>query len=276
VESSLLMLVVVSLLMLGLHLGEVMEISLKSTMISHSVLFDAQGHEVRGPGGAVPTQGSLDTRFAREAVDLDLRSSTAGAGYYRGVFASMPGMTGFATAGHFRVVRPTTCSYPPDIIPNGIPAGLDQGWSMEVNPVYTVDSLRLPHHFADGSLVARASYGICALGRMSAGRCGATFKIMLDDWAEHTESPPEPWDKLDCGLMGCANTNFFDRSQAHFTAQSGQASAFATAVLGSSPVKEDTFWMSFRDANAGFEENGFKTGPGPATRANCYLGANCP
>jgi hypothetical protein len=154
---------------------------------------------------------------------------------------------------------------------------------MEVNPTFTVDSLRLPHHFGDGrygmfgeGLVARASYGICALGRMSGGRCNATFKIMLDDWAEHTETPPEPWDKVDCALTGCGNTDFKGRAQAHFTPQFGEASAFATAVFGASPVNEDKFWMSFRDASAGFMENGFETGPGPASRTNCYLGAACP
>jgi hypothetical protein len=276
VEVTLLMIVLVSLVVLGMHLGEVSEVSLKAPMLSHAALFDAQGHDVRR--GIGPTQATVSAQLLREGADLDLRTSASGP-TYRGVFASVPRLSGVSTSAFARIDRPTTCSYPPNDPFATVPASLDTGFSIEASTRLEVTSLRVPTHFGDGAnglfgegLIARTNYPICALGHPVGAGCSGTFKLILDDHAEHDEGPLGSWDQLDCGLMGCANTNDKERSQAHFTPGNGSASNLSRAVLGTSPANEDEFWMSFRDASAGFTENGFKTGPGPASRANVYLG----
>jgi hypothetical protein len=282
IEASLAMIVMVGIIVLGIHTAEVMTLSIRAPKVGHAALFDATGHDIRGPGLAATT-AQLDGKFMAEAADLDLRTSTNGASTLIGAFTQVTAVSGIATSAKVRIDRPTTCSYPPDDPFANYPAALDTGFSMEVMPTVQVTTLRVAsnflndgHGFFKEGLEHRNTYNLCALGRNLGGTCTGQYRVLLDDWALHYEDLNDPWDRTDWGLMGGANQRYFDRAQGHFTPGNAAASTLATTVLGSSPDKEDAFWMSFRDANAGFMENGFKTGPGPASRTSCYLGSQCP
>lgn len=282
VETSLAMLVMIGIIVLGIHTAEVMTISIRAPKLGHAALFDATAHDIRGPGLAATT-AQLQGQFMGEAADLDLRTATNGVGTYRGAFTQVTAVTGVASSGAARIDRPTTCSYPPNDPFANIPASLDTGFSMDVMPTVTVTTLRVASNFLNDAkgffgegLEHRNTYNLCALGRNTGGACSGKYTVLLDDWALHYEGPMDPWDRTDWGLMGGGNQRFFDRAQGHFTPGNGSASVLATTVLGASPDNEDKYWMSFRDASSGFMENGFKTGPGPATRTTCYLGAQCP
>ena len=282
IETSVALLVAITVAVLGVHLAEVAEVAVKAPMLAHSALFDVTAHEIAA-AGAGPVVSELNAYFPTAAADLDLRSSTGAARRYRGVFTTVPPLGRVATVHDSLIERPPACAYPVNDPHARMPASIDSGFSVSVALELPATSLRLPSGFGGGELglfaapaLARHEWSLCALGRPGPGGCTGRLQVLVDDRALHYESPREGWDRADCALGRCANERFKSRASGRFAAGSGAASAMATAMLGSSPIDETKYWHSFRDASSDFRENGFETGVGPASRSTCWLGKACP
>lgn len=123
-----------------------------------------------------------------------------------------------------------------------------------------------------------AGLPLCSLGAPVNGQCQAAYQFINQDW--HVE------DGRDCKLNGCANVEFQAAARMLFAPGDGSASALARFVAGTSPVDETAFWVSRTDLRTNYLDPGtpmgdvrrgvYETGPGPASRGQCYLGLGCP
>jgi hypothetical protein len=111
-------------------------------------------------------------------------------------------------------------------------------------------------------------YNVCAAGRNDrAGKCAGRYVIELDDWGFSG-----PKERQECrlprnGNTTCANQGYYDEVKRTYDAQvtkngdqnSTAANDLAQAIVGADPLfggnKENSFYMSFRGAESSYQEN---------------------
>jgi hypothetical protein len=164
-----------------------------------------------------------------------------------------------------------------------------------------VTAVRIPRFFLDGTWSSvqhdtPVTIRMCAVGRVTSGRCSGQLGMLLDDWGY-----AGPDEAKECALAWeggttCANQGYYDQVHAVYGVGGGGggASKLASLVAGTSPIDEGFFYLSFRGRESPYgpftetvqKSHGdvlWETTPyqNPsnnrydAPRTNCWLGETC-
>lgn len=304
VETSLGLLVFITILLFGIHFGEVMFLSMKVTEASAAPLWDATAGQVHAlPGQFIPqaqsalaaANGSASGRYA----NFDGRTGSGGG------TSTTQALSG---AGNMQI----QCRL-------GDLPFIGQGWSGAfARTVYQdnrgasctasgrVWSIRIPIQFASGTngffqedhARAAAALTVCSLGRPP---CSGTMAMLIDDWgmSRAIESGECILDTSGSGAGCSGNAAFSVPVNTVWNASGFRSTEFVTLVrdvvrdVPPDLPTADNFYMSFRGEESKFLEqtdegdNGDKLwdttpnrDPGEyqqshGMRKDCYLGRDC-
>jgi hypothetical protein len=300
IELGLVAMLVITLLMFGIHFGEVLFLSLKVQEAAVGAQWDttsAKVHDLPGDfsmaAGAVErTGGTTASRYS----DFDGRSSSRSG---RRNITQV-----FTRAGNMRVKCELMPSERP--FPANLPARLRNvyqdtgrvtcGAQADIR-AWRIPASLLPESedgFFKEKHLKREWYHACSFGAPFGASCAATPSILLDDWG--LSGPAETGE---CTLLhGCDNEPYKESVRRVYEAggaAKGEAAIdLALGSVGSSPIDPNRFWFSFRGEESEFLEcvpfgdgpNQWETSPGlnsPVveydwaykSRGNCALGRMC-
>jgi hypothetical protein len=255
VETSLFLLVFVTIAIFAIHFAEIGWMTVKVQESANSALWDATSQQMHdtftgdwdkyknaiqfGQNQANAKYGGktyLGVRTKRQAIDTRCEN--------------IPQISLFAS-------KPANAAIP------------DKETGMACTAKVTLEGYQFPRMFlqqADkgffGIEQRKRSYSICAAGYQDpgSGECHGRYVIELDDWGFSG-----PKERKECalafdGASGCDNTGYFNLVNATYKAQVNQeGDAFSTEstrlaqdVVGQSPLQDDEnhFYLSFRGSDS--------------------------
>ncbi len=246
VELALGLLVLVTILLFGIHFGELGYLSTKVHEAQAAALWDSTAyrtHEVMqwydSSRNAVPAGNAVNTRYA----DFDGRAS---------VVASAPQLA-MTRAGPIQVTCRQAGSYAlPAPNPYGEPGGISCAAEAELFAanIPTRFADRGPGGFFNSNHLLRPLYTICGTGRFTGGSCG-NVEMLLGDLGLHDGSEQNHCTLSRGGGQSCAdNPNFYAAAFSVFNQTrpyTGIPEAWARRLIPDVPRNQLTgFYMSFR------------------------------
>lgn len=271
VETALGVTVFVTILLLGIHFGEVGYLSIKAQEATVSAVFDSTARRIQRPGDAPAGHAALiggdGAGGLSQARYADFDGSTVGGGA-AGV------RTALTTAQNLNVVCENaggggnTLSFAPTAASGAVYA--DQG-ELSCVASAVLDAPGIPRDFLNeggrgffsNQQRGALNMTVCGIGRATNGVCQARLGLLLNDWGMAGEAAGE---NLDCRLGACGNTTYSGIVNRVFTGQGGgglaQGANMAQTLTGTSPVTASEFFMSFSGVEA---PNGYRDGIGGHT-----------
>jgi hypothetical protein len=307
VETSLGLIVFISLLMFCIHFAEVGYISVKVTEASHSAMLDSTGYKLHswpddvGPASSAAAQAGQEAQ-ARYA-DFDSRRSSNGSATLTQVFTRADGMQVECATGGAPSHEPnkfTTDAYS------------DNG-GVTCRSQARITAINLPRDFledANQGFFTKKHYEaspitVCAIGRAKGGSCQGGLIMMVDDWGLSGSDESRECELTPDAPGPCENKAFWNMANSVYE-NSGKGmgvagSTMAKEIVGKVPEPfsfggEETFWLSAMGEESQMAQNlpseGFEnypTSPGivsqgmpqnPYTlayqqRDSCFLGRKC-
>ncbi|MBI3184496.1 MAG: pilus assembly protein [Myxococcales bacterium] len=307
VELALAGLVFVTILVIGIHFGEVGYASLKVQEATQSALWDTTAYKMHdmgilydtSPSGQAISQALSDAN--QRYSDFDGRTSANGAATIllaRTQASNMqvqctPGTApGYSAVNLFTWVSYSdnggvSCSAQADLAPRFIPTSF----------VDASDGIFTEQHSQNRNITA------CGLGRASGGACSGEYRLLIDDWglAEEDEADICPAWPFGVPCIGMNMPFYWAVSKVYVLNGAGQGTAgseLAEATVGTRPMfpNEQWFYMSYTGEEALFQQP-IPFGEGMPTwdttpfafsmptylaswiqrrnRGGCYLGLNC-
>ena len=279
------LLVFITVLIAGIHFGEISHLGLKVHEAAASASWDATSYRVERPGanGVDPAAWYDTNRLATPLINSngaaryanwDGRSSKAGSSAPRQLFTHARAMAASCAT----VASPNTDFQIDD---TAVTPAYGNPGVLSCTASGTIDTINVPsgyHQQSSGGYfkadhLRTVPLTMCAFGRASFGQCLGGLPLLLGDHglsvgnAENAECGRLPSDQ---GVLGaaCANPTFYrlahenwDRSMPY----TGAPEAFARSVTGRAPTgRVSGFYMSFRGEESGFVETdtkGWQTSP---------------
>ncbi|MBU8899335.1 hypothetical protein DRW03_10235 [Corallococcus sp. H22C18031201] len=265
VETSLGLMVFVTILLFGIYFAEVGAITLKVQEAANFALWDATAHVQHSPESNEWQRDNAvslaEAEASRRYQDFDGRESKGSgavtlqqaiaratpirvnceAGLPNGLRGIAPGDAGgsSALAQSMTVVSPgMTCTASSGLSASRIGKFLEP-----------------PFHEAQRK--AANAFTVCAAGRAKGGACPGRFALLLDDWGLAGVAEGRPCALNINGASRCANSDYYQWTQRVFRANGGGGGAGSAlaALVGAPGVNEDQFFMSYRGEEDGYEEN---------------------
>ncbi len=300
-ELALLVLVLVTVLVFGVHFAEVHTLGMRAQEAAQAAMFDTTALKMHdastGNWGyadvAIKTAAvtTLENYADREGRHLATTRTTTDWAFTRADVMEME--CGHERGIDLKPISPLTHSYPTGDTFMGCTAGLlVKGW-------------RIPLAFAEGptgffkhSHREPLDFGLCAAGTSRGMVCAQRYLILLDDWGY---SGPE--ERKECPLNGegggeCANRGYWHMVERAFQdsladqvgGKRSAGSELAKNTVGKSPIDENHFYMSFRGSESAYTDTvkvshkqvEWETSPWSdpveykkSKRDNCWLGLPC-
>ncbi len=304
VEAALGMLVFVTVLLFGIHFAEVGFLSLKVEEAANSALFDTTAYKMHDTF-------SKDFGIYRTAVNAASANQTQRYQDWDGRASKQGGASNLTQVVTRGTPLNVTCGEARGQLPSfgggplaraafspPYPGGAIGDSVMSCTASTTLRPFKIPRRFLENEpfqaqhLQNAGDITICAGSRSKNGNCGGSYGILLDDWgfsgqAEARECPLAPE-----GGSTCANQGYYNMVNAIYSANGGgqgnAGSALATLVVGSSPINEGKFYMSFHGLESQYKQTlpashqtlTWKVSPFDVegyyrNRQNCWLGHGC-
>lgn len=264
VETSLGLMVFVTILVFGIYFAEVGALTLKVQEAANFALWDATGRVMHDPEnrqwGRRGAVAAAEAEAAARYADFDGRERMGGTG--------MPIQQAIARAQPIQVeCRPALPAGVPSLAPSAAGAPLDAAMAVDTEGMGCTASSRMRAmrvgRFMEDSFFkvahrrAAAAFTVCAAGRASDGTCTGRFGLMLDDWGLSTvqEGRACPL-SIDSGAP-CNNRDYYLWVERIYRANGGGGGAGSAlaGLVGAASVNEDQFFMSFRGEEDNYEEN---------------------
>lgn len=262
VETALGILVFVTVLMFGIHFAELSSLSLKVSEAQMFAVWDTTGRRLQKmPNDFGPRATARDNAggiASGRYQDFDGRTASTGSSVTQ-VLTTSNGIT-------------VSCDNPnpalPDLtVPNLLETAYRNGpGGMECKASSTISVINMPTKYLEGAKglfnaknVSRTNYSICGIGRAwGGGGCQGTIAVLLGDWGLTDNDENK---ECELGPSRCSNGPYYDMVKGSFD-KYGRGfgdfgSQLASLVVGSSPIDENQFWMSFRgdtSPNGAFKE----------------------
>jgi hypothetical protein len=300
VETALGITVLVTVLLFGVHFGEVMWVAQKTQEAAAAAKWDATSMRVRrlpgdyGPADHVAANTAALTQDRYE--DFDGRSSVEKR-------ASLAHVTTAANNLDVECELATDLRFPRRPLPPRLAAVYQDIGGIRCSASADVWLTRIPHAFGEGGgglfaakhVAGKDRYHACSFGNPFAANCAKGPSLMLGDWglAGFDEG-------IECYLaMGdeCPNQAYYLSANKAYDvggkAKGQAAMTLARAIVGTAPIDANQFWFSFRGEESEFLEcvpptggegpNKWETNPGlnsPVAeyndgylnRGNCAMG----
>ncbi|GEM_PF-1552156 len=300
-ELALLLLVFVTVLVFGIHFAEVHALAMRSQEAAQAALFDTSAmkmHDTSTGNWDLAKNVAIATAAQATEENYADREGRHAAGSKKSADWV------FTRAGEIEI----DCRNEPGIglspvkpLDKSLPVG---DTAIGCNAGLVVKGLRIPGSFADKpngffkkSHFDALDYALCAAG--TGHGCDGRFVMLLDDWGY-----AGPKEMPDCPLQvegggECANRGYWHMVKLAYERQieleaggmRGPGSALARATVGTSPIDENHFYLSYvgLDAKA-FEDSvvkshfvkewettpwSFPTAYKKSKRDNCWLGLDC-
>jgi hypothetical protein len=268
VETSLALMVFVTILVFGIYFAEVGALTLKVQEAANFAMWDATGRVLHNPaGGDWGRRGVVadaEAEAAARYVDFDGRERMGGTG--------MPIQQAIARAQAIQVdCRPALAGrvegLPPssaEVSPGVSPLGDAMSVGTEGMSCTASSRMRgsrvgrfMEERFQEAHRRAATVFTVCAAGRATNGRCTGRFSMLLDDWglsgvAEGRACPLS----INTGAE-CANVDYYRWTERIYRANGGGGGAGSAlaGLVGAESVNEDQFFMSFRGEEDNYEED---------------------
>ena len=308
-ELALLMLVLVTVLVFGVHFAEVHTLGIRAQEAAQAALFDTTALKMHdastGNWGyadvAIHTAAAatLENYADREGRHAATTRATTDWAFTRADVMEME--CGNEGGVDLSPVKPLQNSYPKGDTLMSCTAGLlVKGFRI---PLSFVD--QGPAGFFKHSHRENLDYGLCAAGQSRNMLCNQRYTILLDDWGY---SGPE--ERKECPLNGegggeCANRGYWHMVERAYQVQLAAptpggvggkrtaASDLAKHTVGESPIDENHFYLSFRGwessvsryadtVKTSHKQVEWETSPWSdpveykkSKRENCWLGLPC-
>jgi len=323
VEMVLGLLVFITLITFAIFFSETIFTSLKVQEAATSAMWDSTGGKMHdwpallffGTGEAKKTVKKATQSAQQRYADFDGRTGVNGATTVLQTFSRAQNLSVSCGLGKGK-------DYP-GLLSAGTIATIgvyaDNG-GLNCNSEASLDAFNMPNSFLDsGKRTFREqnyknpSLRICGFGRAIGGSCKGSYSMLLDDWGLAGNGGPLGESGI-CAMvpnifggsvaLPCApNLRYYSMTRLVYEPSSllvnkGAASALAKAIVGTSPIDEDSMWMSFMGEETMFLQpvaptDGllpimpWPTNPGGASilmpwyansyskRDKCFLGKKC-
>lgn len=290
-ELALGSIVFVGVLLIGIHMAEYAQLSLKVQDAQTYAIWDASGRRVqtRELGG-----GTTLTPFNRTM------DSTTGVGAQaQRRFADFNGLSSVTNSDVIsRALTEgsgvdVTCTREDSLLFRASPtarAVMREEGGLSCTASAKVKAINIPRRFLqrdsggffEQSIVRRDPIPVCGMGLPVNGACRGTLAILTNDWGLANEETDE------CKLS-CAASPYRGMIKSMFGGGGGAGAAFASKYAGGAPTSASEFHFSYSGAESGmtdfvggegtptFITGGAGAGMVPRmTHPKCFLGKDCP
>ena len=281
----------VGVLLIGIHMAEYAQLSLKVQDAQTYAIWDASGRrvqsrEVDGSTNIVPFRRTLDTvtgvgaqsqiRFA----DFDgVSSSSNGSVIIRALTEG--------SAVDVSCEQENSLRFQASPVAAGI---MREEGGLNCVSSAKVKAINIPRRFLQNdnggffehSIVRRDPIPVCGMGLPVNGNCRGSLAILTNDWGLANEETDE------CKL-GCPSSPYRGMISKMWGGGSGAGAAFASKFAGAAPTSDGEFHFSYSGVESGMTD--FVGGEGTPTfitggagagmvprmvRPKCFLGKDCP
>ncbi len=292
-ELALGSIVFVGVLMIGIHMAEYAQLSLKVQDAQTYAIWDASGRRVQtreldGTTTLSPFNRTLDTTTGvgpmaqRRFKDFNGLSSVTNGNVIGRALTEGSGV-------EVTCAREGSLNFHASKTPMEANLMLDVG-GLACTASAKVKAINIPRRFLqrdtggffNQTIVRRDPIPVCGMGLPANGNCRGTLAILTNDWGLANEETEE------CKLS-CTASPYRGMISRMFVAGGGAGVAFATRFAGAAPTSAGEFHFSYSGAESGmtdyvggegtpnFITGGAGSGMVPRmTHPRCFLGKDCP
>lgn len=300
VETALGVMVMVTVLLFGVHFGEILWVAMKVQEAGAGAKWDASAMRVHYlPGDYTPASGVAE-RVARTATDryqdFDGRRSVRKK-------SALTLVTAAASNMEVKCQLATDVTFPRGPMPRRLSGVYQDVGGIRCQATADTWLTRIPHAFAEGGNGLFAArhvdgadrYHACSFGRPFANDCADGPTVLLGDWG--LAGTDEAYECYLASGDKCPNQAYFNSAKSVYDsggkAKGYAAMQFARSIVGTVPIDPNQFFFSFRGEESEFTEctpltdgegpNKWVTNPGLGSpiaeyndgylaRGNCALG----